>query len=516
MRRPAVSLLTLALVASGVSLGAATARDASAEPLAITGATLEWAVSEEANSGAFNGQCNFMSGGESDGSAATYRATDGGATVLKLTAAGAHDPVSDYSTRCLDANGTRVTPGGTARLGQKVRYRGGTGTVDPLTGEVSIRWRGTFSVNYYGQLTPFWFTDPHLTVGADGRGVVTATVGGYASSIDDPEGRERIEPVPGIVIATLRDVDSDDRDGFVATPDYEGVAVDGTEVPQIRVLPGWGSWPSPLVEVMEGLGLGAYWYTSGGAADPRKPPAPMVVGYGTGVAPGTTTTAPGASTTTAPGASTTPTTAPPTTSTPPTTPPTTTATSPPGGPTATSPLPAADGGDLTVTAVVPDRRGDPGTEVEGGAEGAVPVPEDRFSWTVDGSSGGVALERVPGDEGEYRFAGELSRITVTDTRTAAPGWSLSGQVSDFTGGLSGRHLGWTPRVASPGAGATPGGPVVSGMLAGDGLRNPAVLASAVAGHPTGSATLGADVELRVPASTPAGTYTATLTITALG
>jgi len=105
---------------------------------------------------------------------------------------------------------------------------------------------------------------------------------------------------------------------------------------------------------------------------------------------------------------------------------------------------------------------------------------------------------------------------VVDTRDGSPAWSLSGQVSDFSGGLSGKFLGWSPRVTSEGAGAVPGGAVPSGLLAGDGLRVPSLLASAAKGHPKGSATVGADLDLRLPASTRGGTYNATLTITALG
>jgi hypothetical protein len=302
------ALAAVALVALGLSWSAAHAGDAAAQSVTLRGAVLEWSVNDESNTGAFNGQCNFMSGGISDGSSGTYRAIDGGATVLKRTAAGTDAPISDYATRCKDANGTTVTAGGSARLGQKVRYSGGTGTLDPATGETTISWSGTFSLNYYGSLVPFWFSDPVLRVDSSGNGTITATVGGYASSIDDPDVRELIEPIPGVEIATLRGVQGANLDGFVATPVFDGVQVDATESPQIRVLPGWGSWPVSHVRAMERLGLGAFWYTTGGAADVRKPAAPVVVAYGTGTAP-TTTTAP-------------PTTVPPTTPPPTTVPPT--------------------------------------------------------------------------------------------------------------------------------------------------------------------------------------------------
>lgn len=505
MSRSRISVAAALALALGLAVPASIAREVSAEPVLLSGAVLEWSVNDESNTGAFNGQCNFMSGGISDGMAPTYRATDGDATVLKRTAAGTHAPVSDYATRCKDANGTTVTAGGTARLGQKVVYANGTGTMDPATGEVDLRWTGTFSINFYGQLTPFWFTDPHLVLDADGNGRVTATIGGYSSSIDNPDVRELIDPITDVEIATLRGVASDNEDGFVVTPTYLGVQVEGADSPQIRAFPGWGSWPVSYVRAMERLGMGSYWYTSGGAADARKPPAPLTVAYGTGVAPTTTTTAP---TTTQPGGSAT--TAPPTT----VIPATTTTTTPPTSTT----VPTVGGSNgVPIRAVVPEGAD---TDVDGDGDGSgdpdEELPANTFAWTVDAAASGVTLGAAPGDDDEYRFVGNLGSVRVIDTRQGRASWSLSGQVSDFSGGLSGSYLGWTPEVTQQGAGALPGGAVPSGLVAGNGLRSPALLASAPVGRTPGAATLGALLDLRVPRTTPGGTYTATLTLTALG
>ena len=504
-RRVSVVSCAAVVVALGMGAGGFGADNAEAAPQQLTGATLEWSVNDESNTGAFNGQCNFMSAGESDGTSTTYRSTDANATVLKATSTGGHAPVADYSSRCRDANGVTVTAGGTARLGQKVRYTNGTGTVDPVTGEVMIAWDGTFSVNFYGQLVPFWFSDPVLRVDADGRGTVTATIGGYASSLDNPDVRELIQPVPGVVIANLSGVASAGSSGFVVTPDYLGVQVDDTATPQIRAFPGWGSWPVGLVQVMERLGIGSYWYTAGGSADGRKPPAPMTVLYGPGSDPTTSTTP--TSTTSA-----TPTTATPTTATPTTATPTTTST--PSTPTTATPTtgPGASGG-IGITAVVP-----PGTEVEGGGEQqpGAGLPANTFAWRIDTATGGVTMSRLDQAGDAHLFSGEIGAVTVIDTRTAATGWSLSGQVGDVGGGLSGSYLGWTPKVTAQGAGALPGEAVPSGFVAGRGLSQPALLASAPAGRAPGSATLGASLDLRVPSTTPAGSYSATLTITALG
>jgi hypothetical protein len=399
------TLAVVALVALGLSWSAAQAGDAAAQPVTLTGAVLEWSVNDESNTGAFNGQCNFMSGGISDGSAATYRATDRGATVLKRTTAGTDVPVSDYAARCRDANGTTVTAGGTARLGQKVRYSGGSGTIDPATGEATIAWSGTFSLNYYGSLVPFWFSDPVLRVDAAGNGTVTATVGGYASSIDDPDERELIEPIPDVEIATLRGVQGANLDGFVATPVFEGVQVDAAESPQIRVLPGWGSWPVSHVRAMERLGLGAFWYTTGGAADVRKPADPVVVAYGTGTAPTTTTTTP-------------PTTAAPTTAAPTTVPPTTV--SPTTAPTA----PASGGlgvsaGVLSSSGAGSSSPSSSSTARRSSSGSTAGTGSSATGSTVTGSTGPIADAGAPGDSDlEAAASGSTSSADDEPAETA--------------------------------------------------------------------------------------------------
>lgn len=159
--------------------------------------------------------------------------------------------------------------------------------------------------------------------------------------------------------------------------------------------------------------------------------------------------------------------------------------------------PAPPGADQqTVTVVVPDAG--PG----------------EFVWSVSGASG-VGLGATTNQCSYLQATGAITPIDVKDTRAGAPQWSISGQVSDFTGGLSGGHLGWTPTVLTPGAGATAGPSVASVLDGGSGLTIPSLLASAIAGHEPGTARVGADLDLRLPVETTPGTYTAVLTITAL-
>jgi hypothetical protein len=145
----------------------------------------------------------------------------------------------------------------------------------------------------------------------------------------------------------------------------------------------------------------------------------------------------------------------------------------------------------------------------------VPAAAGEFSWTIDATNHAVTLTNAVNKGSYLESTGSLLPVTVSDTRLAGPAWSISGQVGGFSGGLSGKYLGWTPAVTTAGAGATAGSAVTPGITSGNGLTDASTLGSAVAGHATGSASLGAGLTLQVPVDTAAGTYTATLTLTAL-
>jgi hypothetical protein len=145
----------------------------------------------------------------------------------------------------------------------------------------------------------------------------------------------------------------------------------------------------------------------------------------------------------------------------------------------------------------------------------VPEQEGEFSWTISAENHDVTLTDAQNMGAYLESTGELVPVTVTDSRSGGPAWSISGQVGDFSGGLAGKYLGWTPDVQVAGAGATAGAAVQPGLTSGNGLTDASTLASATTGHETGSATIGAALDLQVPVTTPPGTYTATLTLTAL-
>ena len=116
--------------------------------------------------------------------------------------------------------------------------------------------------------------------------------------------------------------------------------------------------------------------------------------------------------------------------------------------------------------------------------------------------------------------GSLNPVTVTDTRTDSPGWNITGQISDFTtasgsGTISGADLGWLPTLIDQATGqvVTPGALVAPG--AGGGLKTAQQLATAAAGAADGTAHVGAGLTLDAPTNTQLGSYTATLTLTAI-
>src|SRR5215470_1361149 len=126
-------------------------------------------------------------------------------------------------------------------------------------------------------------------------------------------------------------------------------------------------------------------------------------------------------------------------------------------------------------------------------------------------------------------SGSLNPVTVTDTRAGNVGWNVSGQTTDFSDGathaINGANLGWSPQVidfgasqtvtagpvVAPGNGLAPGQPAPPGV----GLASSRTLATAASGAGIGTAHLSAGLALNVPTSTVAGTYTATLTLTAI-
>jgi len=147
----------------------------------------------------------------------------------------------------------------------------------------------------------------------------------------------------------------------------------------------------------------------------------------------------------------------------------------------------------------------------------VPLSEGVFTLTVSGTA--VQLTDAINNGTVFDSTGQLSAVTVSDGRQQSkPGWSVSGQVSDFTSGANSidcNDLGWSPVITTPNtAGDVTAGPAVT-PGSNPGLKNGSALASAAAGHGLGTTTLGAGLHLQAPLDTVAGAYNATLTVTAV-
>ena len=137
------------------------------------------------------------------------------------------------------------------------------------------------------------------------------------------------------------------------------------------------------------------------------------------------------------------------------------------------------------------------------------------TFTFGGGATGTATLTVNGGTA----TGAMIPVVVSDTRNTYPGWSVLGQVSDFTAAgtdpdvpIPGTDLGWAPTSTSLGDGVLLGAtvpPVTPGLgTAG------AILAVANGSTGFGTSTLGANLTLVIPPGTPAGSYSAVLTLTA--
>ena len=174
-----------------------------------------------------------------------------------------------------------------------------------------------------------------------------------------------------------------------------------------------------------------------------------------------------------------------------------------------------------VAILIDDHGNTPGV----GPEITVSLPEDEGALVISVAAGSESttlgdLELSP--EGDrYLSEGEVTGITVTDTRPGNVGWSSSGRVRSLVSVdgdiLDGRYLGWTPEVlsASQGQSVTAGDAVAPGLVTGNGIRGWNVLGSAAAGSSIGTAVLGADLRIEAPTTLEAGEYRGVMLITVI-
>ncbi|GAB2466614.1 hypothetical protein [Xylanimonas ulmi] len=278
--------ITVTVPATAVEPGART----------LTNAELRWAVNAEAGSAAFFGGCNFLMAGRpgADGNAGggtpwsddrqdLYRAVDGSVRVERTVGAGADARTvpATWADRCTAPDGLPVDLRGRVS-GAEVVVTGGTG-VRTADGAVDIAWTGSFTVVFYGGMTYWWATDPVLHLDADGAGTLTATAGGFAADRDDSTLWAPLPPTTVTLASFTRTRPLGDDGGRIAA-DYCGVALtlpaDATQQERSDAAGVcWGSFPQNFVDFQIRAGQSSFWYSSGGARDPYKRAADVVVSF---------------------------------------------------------------------------------------------------------------------------------------------------------------------------------------------------------------------------------------------
>jgi hypothetical protein len=291
----ATVITTAALLLAAVapfSLVAGPARGeeaAAAEPFSVTGAQLRWGVNNESNNRAFApGTYNFFSAGivPDPGKGGTtlpeasWKAEDGNVRIEKQKSDGTWATATWAGLGTTTAGAAIPSPTSGQFSNHQVVLSNGTGSVDPTTGTATISWDGDFTVLYYSGMSYFTVSDPVLVVTAD-KAQLTATAGGFASSMEDQSQWNPLPPTP-VVLADLprAEVDLAAADGFASTPAYLGVAWTPPADEPAQVGGQWkGAFPASFLGFLSGAGTAGYWYSTGGATDAYKPALPLTVSW---------------------------------------------------------------------------------------------------------------------------------------------------------------------------------------------------------------------------------------------
>jgi hypothetical protein len=132
---------------------------------------------------------------------------------------------------------------------------------------------------------------------------------------------------------------------------------------------------------------------------------------------------------------------------------------------------------------------------------------------------GQGRDHQTGHRHAWVFNGHLAGIGVAETRPSQPGWVLTGQADGFVNGaatLPAANLGWRPAFEADrgdAEGTTVLGAGIPSRLADPLSRGLGEAAAIATGGGLGTVRLGADLELRMPDTSPTGHYTSVLTLT---
>lgn len=162
-----------------------------------------------------------------------------------------------------------------------------------------------------------------------------------------------------------------------------------------------------------------------------------------------------------------------------------------------------------------------------GGEGTIPlkaeVPVARageLKMSIADFGGHVGFSAPASTQSGLKLTAKLPSVAVTDSRNDAQaqagGWSVAGQSTDLAAGnrvLGAEYLGWDPLIVDSRPGVKPGKGVASTVRDGSGLGASATLGRAGNDARVGTAVLGADLNLEVPAETEAGRYNGAVSLT---
>lgn len=284
MRRDRLAAAT-AMILAGLLLAVPAAAEDEEPPgsaVAVDGAVLRWGLTNESSNRAFAPRTyNFFSAGRvpDPGKGGTtiprgrWQQRAGDVQVQKWD--GRAWRKATWRGLTTDSNGDPLgSPTAGTFSNHRFAFAGGVGEVDVEAGTAHVEWDGDVTVLYYSGMSMFHITDPVLDV-ADGRGTLTATVQGYASSVDDPDSWEPVPPAT-VTLADLPSVEVAES-GLTATPAYLGVRVSG--VGQVTGDEWSGAFPQSFVDYMGRLGTAAFWLSSGASTDSFKVALPLSVGF---------------------------------------------------------------------------------------------------------------------------------------------------------------------------------------------------------------------------------------------
>lgn len=254
--------------------------DSAGEDVPVDNASLYWGISNESHKAAYEpGTYNFLSAGfigvdsnpdrlAHEVTKRHWKAVEGNVTIQKLSGktwrtASFADHRTNSSGKSLDLS---------TSSGLQFKFAAGQGSVNVAGQDATIRWRGRASSIHYSGRSMLRIVDPVLTV-TDGVGRLTASVSAVGESRADAELWES-HATRTLTLAELPRVKVTAK-GFTALPAFAGVKA--AAAGQVTDVDGWGAFPASFVGYADGVGLGPFFYSTGGAADRFKAPQPVTV-----------------------------------------------------------------------------------------------------------------------------------------------------------------------------------------------------------------------------------------------